>query len=113
MVTNNSNIALSEENATPLICTLSCRELQQRKETVFAELNKKRISKTELTDGYAFEFVMDEETEKQINSFIESEKECCSFFQFNLEKENDKRVLKLEIVGPYNVKSFIDANINI
>ena len=113
MKNNELNFITSEKAAPPLTCTLSCRKLKKRKATIFAALNKKRISKTELANGYRFDFVMNEETEKQIAFFIEKERECCSFLDFHVTKDIDNKVLKLEIEGPDNVKSFIDTNINI
>ena len=107
------HIDTSEAIVPSLTCTLNCRELQERKETIFAELNKKRISKTELTNGYCFEFAMNEETEKQISFFIQKEKECCDFLQFQVTKDNNGKIIKLQIEGPGTVKSFIDTNMNI
>lgn len=96
-----------------LTCTLSCRELQHRKGTVFAELNKNRLSKTERTNGYSYTFPLNEETERQIHFFIAREKECCSFFRFDLVRDAAAKVLKLEIMGPDGVKPFIDEHLPI
>ncbi len=113
MKSNELNSITSEEAAPPLTCTLSCRELKKRKATIFAALNKKRVSKTELANGYCFDFVMNEEIEKQIAFFIEEESKCCSFLDFHVMKDVDNKVLTLKVEGPDNVKSFVDLNINI
>ena len=92
-------------------CTLSCRELQERKQKVFADLNQKRLSKTEIVNGYAFTFQLNMQTEDEVADFIANEKECCSFLKFNVTKHTD--VLKVEITGAQDVKAFIDDHITI
>ena len=90
-VTSNCSDGCSAENKTGIIsCTLTNPELKRRKATVIASLKAQLIEKKELKDGYAFKFAGNDKMVDELAEFIKTERECCSFFTFNLSISGDK-----------------------
>ncbi|MBT8196050.1 MAG: hypothetical protein HKO56_02805 [Bacteroidia bacterium] len=52
----SETITKAKNKVTELMCGLSSPELQERKETVIASLQKQLIETKELENGYAFKF---------------------------------------------------------
>ncbi len=81
---------------THLSCKLTAPELQKRKATILASLRKQVIEKREFSNGFAFMFTGTDETLDKLIEFIKTERECCSFFTFNLSISGDKNDAWLE-----------------
>ena len=96
-----------------LVCTLTSSEMKERKATVIANLQKELIEKKELKDGYAFKFKGTDAMVDELASFIKTERECCSFFTFNLSIAGDKRTVWLELSGPEGAKDFIKTELGL
>ncbi len=96
-----------------LTCTLTSAEMQERKATVIANLQKKLIEKKELIDGYAFKFNGSDGMVDELSTFIKTERECCSFFNFNLSIAGNKSTAWLELTGPEGAKDFITTELGL
>jgi hypothetical protein len=96
-----------QSSSGELKCKLSSEELMERKRTVLAELKNSVLEQKELYNGYSFKFKGDKETVKKLNSFIESEKSCCDFFNFDLKVSDDKSAAWLRITGSGEAKKFM------
>lgn len=94
-----------------LSCKLTTPELQQRKKTVIAELKNKVLEKTETDKGFKYKFDGSDKMLDLLNSFIKTERLCCSFFVFNLTASSDNSFAWLELSGPEGTKDFIKHEI--
>jgi hypothetical protein len=100
-------------SAQSLTCTLTSAEMHERKATIIANLQKEMIEKKELTNGYAFKFNGRDEMVDELSSFIKTERECCSFFNFNLSVAGNKSTAWLELTGPEGAKDFITTELGL
>ncbi len=94
-----------------LVCKLTSKEMQNRKQTVIDKLKNEMVEKKELEMGYAFKFNYNDSTIDELVSFIKTEKECCDFFTFNLSVGSEKNFAWLELTGPKGVKEFLKDEI--
>ena len=94
-----------------LSCKLTTPELQQRKNTVIAELKSQVLEKTETEKGFKYKFNGSDKMLDLLNSFIKTERLCCSFFVFNLTASSDNSFAWLELSGPEGTKDFIKHEI--
>ena len=90
-----------------LICKLTSKELQERKQTVLADLKKKVLSKKELEDGFQYSFTGTDEMLDQLALFIKTERQCCDFFDYQILVNGDGAQIELKITGPSGAKDFI------
>ncbi|MEO5893117.1 MAG: hypothetical protein ABIQ31_22900 [Ferruginibacter sp.] len=90
-----------------LSCKLTNPELQERKKTIIAILQKNIIAKKELENGFAFKFLGTDKMLDELTDFIKTERTCCDFFNFHLSISGDKEEAWLEITGPEGSKDFI------
>lgn len=93
----------------PITCTLNEMELSSRQTDLFSPLLSLRQETRELPSGYAFRFPNDQEVIDQLNTFIQSERQCCAFFKFSLTFEPNQGPIWLEISGGDGVKSFLES----
>jgi hypothetical protein len=98
---------------TPLACKLTTAEMRERKATVIASLQKQILEKKELNKGYTFKFKEGEGIHKELEEFMKSEKECCSFFDFKVSETEDKSAIWLDITGPEGAKKFIKTELGL
>ncbi len=96
---------------TKLSCKLTTPELQQRKKTVIGELKNQVLEKTETDKGFKYKFNGSDKMLDLLNSFIKTERLCCSFFVFNLTASSDNSFAWLELSGPEGTKDFIKHEI--
>jgi len=96
-----------------LVCKLPSKEMQERKLTVLASLKKQIIERKELPNGYAFRFDGSDNVLDELTEFIKTERECCSFFTFNLSVSGDKSELWLELTGVEGAKDFITQELEL
>lgn len=71
------------------------------------ELKAKKKEVKELSNGYAFRYVMDPETFRNVAEFITYEHRCCPFFDFDLILEREGGDMWLQLTGRGGVKAFI------
>ncbi|MES1181230.1 MAG: hypothetical protein ABUL44_00390 [Flavobacterium sp.] len=91
---------------TVFTCKLTSAEFRERKATVIASLKKQVLEKKELKNGFAYKFAGNDNTVDEITNFIKTERQCCSFFKFNMSINGDSETW-LEITGPKGAKDVI------
>ena len=95
-----------------IACKLTSAELQARKASVIAELKRAVIEKTETTNGARYKFDGSDTMLDAIINFIKTERQCCSFFDFNVAVDATGFIW-LELSGPEGTKSFIEDEIGL
>lgn len=97
---------------TKLTCKLTTPELQQRKNTVIAELKDYVLEKIETENGFKYKFEGSDKMLDLLSSFIKTERLCCDFFVFTLTASGDAKFTMLELSGPEGTKDFIKNEID-
>lgn len=90
-----------------LTCKLTTPELRARQQTVLASLKRQVLHKKELPDGFAYEFPGTDAMLTELMTFMQTERQCCGFFTFQLAVQDETRSAWLEIKGPDGVKDVI------
>lgn len=80
---------------------------RERHFSLAEELFRQKLAVEELPAGYAFQLPNDTNTFLATAQFVARERQCCNFFNFNLELSADKGAFWLHITGPDGVKSFM------
>lgn len=88
-------------------CTLTDKEMAERKKMVQAEVWPSVAEIKELESGYAFRFPKDSELLPKVLTLIQLESQCCSFLTFNLRVEAHNGSIWLDLTGDKHTKSFI------
>lgn len=100
---------MTQPQSIPIACTLTPDSLQARKENELLQLFQKAQQIKSVENGYSFQFLGDNAMAQQLFEFIQVERECCSFFQFNLQFEPQNGPIWLTLSGADGVKSFIES----
>ena len=108
---NKTENKMKDSYSTELSCKLTTPELQQRRVTVLASLQKQILEKKELKNGYAFKFNNSDKMLDEITEFVKSERQCCGFFTFYISIAGDSGEIWLELTGPENAKEFIETEL--
>ena len=95
-----------ESNHIAFSCALTTPELQKRKATIINQLKLILIEREELPDGYSYKFKNTDEVIDILANFVKIERQCCSFFDFNLVVRNNQSA-ELRITGELGVKEFL------
>jgi hypothetical protein len=95
-----------------LTCKLTCKELQERKNTVIAALKELVIVRKEIADGYDYELPGTDSVIDLVTQFIKTERLCCEFFKFQFSVGDERQPMSLKITGPEGVKDFIRNEID-
>ncbi|TYZ07256.1 hypothetical protein FY528_15685 [Hymenobacter lutimineralis] len=90
-----------------LVCKLTTPELRARQQTVLASLKRQVLHRKELADGFAYEFSGTDAMLTELMTFIQTERQCCGFFRFELAVQDETRTAWLNIKGPEGVKDVI------
>lgn len=89
-----------------LICNLSEPELAHRRQQIMTHLWPLLQNRTELEDGYAFQFPGTETAVRQVQEFVLMERACCPAFSIEMAFKPENGPLWLNIRGD-GVKEFI------
>ena len=95
----------------PVGCSLCGDQLSARMQvvaSVFAGSEEYR----ELPDGYEFRFPWTTEWAMRLTEFIANERNCCTFFKFELVFEPNQGPVWLRLRGGENAKEFIRTRLN-
>jgi hypothetical protein len=98
--------AAIKKSETTCVCKLTSAEFRERKATIVASLKRQVIEKKELKTGFTYKFAGSDATVDEITNFIKTERQCCSFFKFNLTIDGNSEVW-LQITGPKGAKDII------
>lgn len=104
---SKSKVMTPGSNEKNLACKLTSKELLERKETVLTELRKKILLKVELENGFQYSFEGTDEMVDQLTLFVKTERQCCDFFDYQIQVKGNASKTDLKITGPSGVKDFI------
>jgi hypothetical protein len=93
-----------------IACLLSEREQAERAEAAHRDLFPGVQAFEELPDGYGYRFPATEEWSAKIMAVVEAERQCRSFFTFEVVFESYGRGLWLRLRGSEEIKTFIENN---
>ena len=96
-----------------LACNLTTPELNRRKAEVLDNLKKRILAKKELLNGFSYQFNGTDDMLDELSSFIKTERQCCSFFDFGLQISGDGSYCWLTITGPEGAKEFIKTELGL
>jgi hypothetical protein len=106
----NMRAQTTNENAIPIVCSLSEQDKIKRGEELDGGIYKNIQQVQELPDGYAFRYPGDSEWAIKLMEFIVFERACCRFFTFELTFEPNQGPIWLRLRGGPGVKEFIKEN---
>jgi hypothetical protein len=93
-----------------IACTLNPAQQGDRRNR-FASLKASAREITELDNGYALRFDLDEPAFREATNLVFDESQCCGFFEFRLAVLPSLKSLTLEVTGPQGAKEFLAANV--
>lgn len=112
-MTSNEHARISAASdlarSLPIACSLGNRELAERAERIRQELFAGAEERRELADGYAFRFAGTGPWGDRIAEFIGSERQCCTFFRFEVGYEPNSGPIWLCMTGPDGTRAFIEG----
>lgn len=91
----------------PVACTLSDRELAERRGGLLSDLRRHRQETRWLSDGVALRFPPGPSVLACLTEFIRLESQCCPFLRFQLTVEPGGGPLWLELTGPAGTRDFL------
>lgn len=96
---------------SPFACNLKALSPAERAEhrDVTARVLASVQNTRELPDGYAFSFDTTRVATKDLATFVEFERRCCPFFDFQLAWNRENGPVTLQLTGRDGVKTFIRA----
>jgi hypothetical protein len=90
----------------PIACNLPADAAVDRLETLGQLAHDALTEASRTTTGIELRFRADEEVEQRLLAFIEAERQCCPFLDFELTRGSD---LRLWIGGPEGAQPVLDA----
>lgn len=99
---------MSDTEEQPLVCRLSETEKDQRRPQVEELFVDQLRAYRETDDGFLFEFEASDANYEGIFEFVDAERKCCPFFQFEITVEPDGGPISLEIGGSDRVKRYVE-----
>jgi RimJ/RimL family protein N-acetyltransferase len=96
----------------PIACTLTDRELAERRTGLLAELRRHREEIRWLADGAAFRYSATAAVVDLLAEFVRLESRCCPFLRFRLTVEPAGGPVWLELTGGPGTREFLEAQAN-
>jgi hypothetical protein len=96
----------------PVACTLSERELAERRAGLLTELRRQREEVRWLPDGAAFRYPSGSAVLGSLFEFLRLESQCCPFLRFRLTIEPGGGPFWLELTGPAGTREFLAAEVD-
>lgn len=96
-----------------IACTLSTADLLGRLNGEIGRLLSEVEETVELEEGYRWRLAGTADQFEQVTRFIAAERECCSFFRFDLTLSPDHGPLYLTLGGSKEIKQFISQLMNL
>ena len=95
--------------AAPLACDLKAFQPEERKHwrQLLDQLSGAVLEVRELKDGYALHVDIRRMSVVELAQWVDLERKCCPFFNFQLDLHGDDGTLWLGLHGPEGVKEFI------
>jgi hypothetical protein len=94
-----------------IACKLLGPEFAERKEAITRDLFAQAQRVEELTDGFAYQFPATDPWPSKVLEFVETERQCCPFFTFEIVFEPNDGPLWLRLRGSDEIKAFIQTEL--
>ena len=91
----------------PIACTLTDKELQERRKNVLDKIAASLIDSEELSNGFRYRFPLDDLILLNLITAINLERKCCPFLNFKLSLEAGKDFASLDLTGGQDAKEAI------
>jgi hypothetical protein len=97
----------------PVACchTVFTKEQRVEYKSIWGELETRKLSITELENGYQYHFPGDSETLRLINEWVSMERKCCPFLTFSVIAINEEEPVLLQLTGNEEAKAFLRTDI--
>jgi hypothetical protein len=95
----------------PVACTLSERELAERRAGLLQDLRRHREGVRWLPDGAACRYAPGHDVVASLAEFLRLESQCCAFLRFRLTIEPAGGPIWLELTGPAGTREFLAAQL--
>jgi len=97
---------------SPFACDLTTLTHAERvhKGEISTTLAGRRLGVRELPDGYEFSFPGDRSTFQLVADWVDTERLCCPFFDFDLRADRERGRIALRLTGRPGTKAFIKAD---
>ena len=95
----------------PIACTLTERQLAERRRGLLTELRRHREEVRWLPDGAAFRYSSAAEVVDLLTEFVRLESRCCPFLRFRLTIEPGAAAVWLELTGSAGTREFLEAQV--
>ena len=95
----------------PVACSLSERELVERRAGILREPRRHREEVRWLPDGAAFRYAPGHEVVASLAECLRLESQCCAFLRFRLTIEPAGGPIWLELTGPVGTREFLAAQL--
>jgi hypothetical protein len=99
-------------NEIPIACTLTNKELQERRKNVLSGLAENLIEVQELENGFSYRFPVKDAVLQDLANVIALERKCCPFLSFKLIVEAQNDFVSLELSGQEGTKEMIQKLFN-
>jgi hypothetical protein len=107
-------VAKTTKAESPLACNrlaLNPAERRRHFEVLGPALMARKTGVRELPAGYEFSFPSDAKTFAMLSEWIEQERRCCPFFDFDLRVEHDGGAVWLRLTGRPGTKEVIRSSL--
>jgi hypothetical protein len=98
---------VTDMSELPVACTLSERELAERRASLLTDLRRYRQGARWLPEGVALRFPSGPSVMAVLVEFIRLESQCCPFLRFQLTVEPGSGPVWLELSGPAGSRDFL------
>jgi hypothetical protein len=91
----------------PIACTLTPGDLRRRASELLPALVTRAESYERLDEGLRLRFAASSETLQAITRVLDTERQCCQFFRFQLTIEPGLGPMVLDVQGPAGTAEFL------
>jgi hypothetical protein len=100
------------EPIIPIVCSLTDKELCERREKYLDKMAGLLVESEELDNGTRFRFLLGDSTLTDLAEIITLERDCCPFLSFSLAVNAGGNTVSLEMTGPGETKEIIRSLFN-
>jgi hypothetical protein len=88
----------------PIACSLTDKELGERRKNVLQKTARSLTSVEELENGFSYQFPAEDSVLQDLITVVNLERKCCAFLNFNLVVKADSEIVSLELTGDDGTK---------
>ena len=96
-----------------IACTLTERDLAERRAGLFAELRRFRRGAHWLPDGVVLRYAAEPGVIAALGRLIDLEHQCCPFLRFRLAVDAGAGSVSLELTGPDGTREFLARSLHL